>query len=282
MKKNGRRILSFILTAVMVFALLPVIGNPMVVKAEDTPAEHVAHDSKDTDGSCHHDTDGWVKITRYNELNDLLTHGGNGYLNNNIKLTSDVSIRSGVKVNLCLNGFSLNKDKNGCISVSGIFNLFDIADNSGKILCDGTEADTCVVMIENGGTFNMNGGTIANNNYSILYNRYRQYGYCGGVYVENGNFTMNGGIISNNTGYTGGVYVENGNFTMNGGIISNKIILPMGEFGTSVLMNSPLGKHIKLKGGILYEYSKKILYRNAHIHHHIARLSIVEQKKMMR
>ena len=50
MKKNGRRILSFILTAVMIFALLPVIGKPMVVKAEDTPAEHVAHDSKDTDG----------------------------------------------------------------------------------------------------------------------------------------------------------------------------------------------------------------------------------------
>ena len=46
MKKSEKRILSFILTAVMIFALLPVIGNPMVVKAEDTPAEHVAHDEK--------------------------------------------------------------------------------------------------------------------------------------------------------------------------------------------------------------------------------------------
>ena len=35
MKKSGKRILSFILTAVMVFALLPVFGKPMVVKAAD-------------------------------------------------------------------------------------------------------------------------------------------------------------------------------------------------------------------------------------------------------
>ena len=53
-----------------------------------------------------------------------------------------------------------------------------------------------------------------------------------------------------------------------GGIISNKIILPTREFGTSVLMNSPLGKTIHSKGGIHYEYPKEILDRNAHIHHH--------------
>ena len=35
MKKSGRRILSFILTAVMVFAILPVFSKPMVVKAAD-------------------------------------------------------------------------------------------------------------------------------------------------------------------------------------------------------------------------------------------------------
>ena len=44
---------------------------------------------------------------------------------------------------------------------------------------------------------------------------------------------------------------------MGGGIISNKIILPMGEFGTSVLMNSPLGKTIHSKGGILMSIQKK-------------------------
>ena len=35
MKKSGKRILSFILTAVMVFALLPVFSKPMVVKAAE-------------------------------------------------------------------------------------------------------------------------------------------------------------------------------------------------------------------------------------------------------
>ena len=53
-----------------------------------------------------------------------------------------------------------------------------------------------------------------------------------------------------------------------GGIISNKIILPTGEFGTSVLMNSPLGKTIYSKGGIHYEYPKEILDRNDHIRYH--------------
>ena len=53
-----------------------------------------------------------------------------------------------------------------------------------------------------------------------------------------------------------------------GGIISNKIILPVRVFGTSVLMNSPLGKTIYSKGRIIYGYPKKTLGRNAHIHHH--------------
>lgn len=54
---------------------------------------------------------------------------------------------------------------------------------------------------------------------------------------------------------------------LGGGIISNKIILPVREFRTSVLMNSPLGKFIYSNGEILYEYPKEILDRNAHIHH---------------
>ena len=43
-----------------------------------------------------------------------------------------------------------------------------------------------------------------------------------------------------------------------GGIISNKIILPTREFGTSVLMNSPLGKTIYSKGGILMGIQSKL------------------------
>ena len=42
-----------------------------------------------------------------------------------------------------------------------------------------------------------------------------------------------------------------------GGIILNRVILPMMGFKTLVLMNSPLGKHIKLKGGILMSIQRK-------------------------
>ena len=51
-----------------------------------------------------------------------------------------------------------------------------------------------------------------------------------------------------------------------GGIISNKVILPMGEFGTSVLMNYLIGKSYLSKWGNPYGYPKEILGRNAHMH----------------
>ena len=42
-----------------------------------------------------------------------------------------------------------------------------------------------------------------------------------------------------------------------GGIILNRVILPMMGFKTLVLMNSPLGKHIKLKGRIVMGIQRK-------------------------
>ena len=55
--------------------------------------------------------------------------------------------------------------------------------------------------------------------------------------------------------------------SIGGGIISNKIILPTREFGTSVLMNSPLGKSYLSKWRNPYGYPKEILDCNVHIHH---------------
>ncbi|MBO6274710.1 MAG: hypothetical protein J6M91_04095 [Methanobrevibacter sp.] len=48
----------------------------------------------------------------------------------------------------------------------------------------------------------------------------------------------------------------------------SRIILPMGEFRTTVLMNSPIGKSNYSKWRNPYEYPKEILDRNAHIRHH--------------
>ena len=69
-----------------------------------------------------------------------------------------------------------------------------------------------------GGTFNMIGGKISNNDV---------YGFGGGVEIVYGTFNMTGGEISGNTawyglntGYGGGVYVNYGTFNMTGGVIS--------------------------------------------------------------
>ena len=75
-----------------------------------------------------------------------------------------------------------------------------------------------------GGTFIMEGGTIAGNtSYSVSNSTRSSPG--GGVYIGGGTFTMLGGTIWSNQswGGGGGVYVGIGNFTMQGGTISDNI-----------------------------------------------------------
>ena len=115
--------------------------------------------------------------------------------------------------------------------------------NTGSLITGNTRSTTSNsagggVSVD-GGTFNMNGGTISGNTASAAItsnnsnNSPRSYSYGGGVYMGNGTFTMNGGTISGNTAtssaynypisysYGGGVYMGNGTFTMNGGTISD-------------------------------------------------------------
>jgi hypothetical protein len=70
------------------------------------------------------------------------------------------------------------------------------------------------VYVNNGSTFNMNGGTISGN--TTIVSHLQTSG--GGVYVSSSTFNMNGGTISNNTATYdgGGVYVYSGTFTMTG------------------------------------------------------------------
>ena len=211
MKKIVKRILSFILTAVMVFALLPVIGNPMVVKAEDTPAEHVAHDeqcsAEETDCEYHK---GWKSISDAASLMSIGEKDGYWYLTDNINITEALEIKSGITVHLCLNGFSITQtaDKTDTITVEGTLNLYDKKDNLG-IITHASEKNGSGVKIKYNGSFTMNGGTISGNNAD----------YGGGVY-NLGTFTMNGGTISGNKKEAGGGVYNSGTFTMEGGIIS--------------------------------------------------------------
>ena len=115
----------------MIFALLPVFGKPIEVKAAD-PQEHV-HENQDTKGSDH---SGWEKISTWDDLKKLGEKGGSGYLGNNIEISKRFDIESGKIVNLCLNGYSIIQnadDQTNTIIVYGTLNLYDEKDNSGKI-----------------------------------------------------------------------------------------------------------------------------------------------------
>ncbi len=207
MKEKGRRILSFILTAVMIFALMPVFGKPMVVKADDAPA-HVAHENKDTDGSNHSN---WKKISSWDDLKSLGEDGGSGYLVDNIEISETFKIESDITVNLCLNGYSITQtadDFTDTITVRGTLNLYDKKDNLGLITHASTKTGRGV-YIEKNGTFTMNGGTIKGNNADNG----------GGVY-NLGTFTMTGGTIEGNKAEYGGGVLNWGTFTMTEGTIA--------------------------------------------------------------
>ncbi|MCD8218436.1 MAG: hypothetical protein LUD01_10470, partial [Clostridiales bacterium] len=111
---------------------------------------------------------------------------GSYYLEDNVTLTSNITIATGENVIIDLNGHKLTGTGSGSvITVNGALTLTDS---------------------ETGGT--VTGGSASNG---------------GGVYVSDGTFTMSGGTISGNaaTGDGGGVYVaSSGKFTMRGGTIS--------------------------------------------------------------
>jgi len=247
MKEKGRRVLSVILTAVMVFALLPIFGKPMVVKAEN-PQGHV-HDNQDTNGSLH---SGWTKISSWDNLKNLGKDGGSGYLSNNIEISETFTIESGKTVNLCLNGYSITRtadDHTDTITVKGTLNLYDEKDNSGIITHASTKTGSGV-YIEKNGTFTMNGGTISGNNAEngggvINYGTFTMEGGKisgnvsskdgGGVFnCDESTFEMNGGKIEGNKAVEGGGVCNKGTFTINDGTISdNQSITAGGIFNSS-------------------------------------------------
>ena len=228
----------------MIFALLPVIGNPMVVKAEDTPAEHVAHDeqcsAEKTDCECH---EGWKVISTWEDLKSLGEDGGSGYLVKDIKISERFIINSGKTVNLCLNGYSITRTEKGdTITVRGTLNLYDKKDNLGKITHDDGKNGLGVL---NYGTFTMNGGTIEGNNDS----------FGGGVYND-GTFTLTGGTITGNNANSsgGGVFNAAGTFTMNGGTIAGnnaKYGGGVGNYGTFTMTEGTIsGNNAECGGGV--------------------------------
>lgn len=118
------------------------------------------------------------------------------------------------------------------------------------------------VCIVNGGTFEMNGGSITDNG-KVVETKKTING--GGVYLNGGNFKLSSGIISGNavTGNGGGVFLTGENCVyelFNGDIINNKaeygggVYLESGKFilGTLNSENGNISENSAVQGGGVY------------------------------
>ena len=233
------------------------------------------------------DTYGTSQDTQSNKF--VLTEG-NYYLKTSTEessLDGDVKIKYPIQINgnvtICLNGKTIEssaKDQPVFEVTSGsTLTLTDCKGNAGKVkhTSDGSGSG---VKVENGGTFNLYGGTITKNTATDTYggvcvtgtnSKFNMYGGTisgntatkgGGVYVSAGaTFTMNGNasVTGNNaTGSTGkdnmgtggGVYVSDGTFTMNGGSIT-KNTANSTDGGVGVYTATSTTATFTMKGGTI-------------------------------
>ena len=72
MKKSGRKVISIILTAVMVLALLPIITRPIIAEAETTLPTNHTHGAH-ADGTCSEHV-GWIAISNEDDFGNLYSH----------------------------------------------------------------------------------------------------------------------------------------------------------------------------------------------------------------
>lgn len=153
----------------------------------------------------------WEGIT---ELADA-TKTGNYYLMNSVTRTTNGSWFCNNDVNLCLNGYSITAEHDSYtirVQNGAKLTLTDCGQKSGTIT-HGSSNTGSGVMVNNGCSFTMYGGTICGNTAAASGS---------GVIVNNGSsFTMYGGAITGNntTGDVscGGVYViSTGTFTVSG------------------------------------------------------------------
>jgi len=161
---------------------------------------------------------------------NIISTGGNGK-SYTINVTADISAPSISPTFGTVTGLNVTITGNHFIRATNT--LLDIGANQTVILKDtplkGGPGNTGMPVYVNGGTFNMEGGSISDNTYSSNYSASG-----GGVYVASGGtFNMSGGEISGNStnsgnsqAYGGGVYVDiGGTFNMTGGEISGNSAL---------------------------------------------------------
>lgn len=187
----------------------PELDGTEVKLYENPPQKHPICGETCTHGGIHPDLV-WEGIK---ELVDA--KAGNYYLMNSVTRTDQSTWYCDNNVNLCLNGHSITAahDSYAIMIRNGAnFTLADCKKNSGTIT-HGSGKTGSGVMVNNGCSFTMYGGTICGNTAADSGS---------GVIVNNGSsFTMYGGAITGNntTGDVscGGVYViSTGTFTVSG------------------------------------------------------------------
>lgn len=187
----------------------PALDGDEVKLYENPPQKHPICGETCTHGGIHLDLV-WEGIK---ELVDA--KAGNYYLMNSVTRTDQSTWYCDNNVNLCLNGHSITAahDSYAIMVRNGAnFTLTDCKENSGTIT-HGSGKTGSGVMVNNGCSFTMYGGTICGNTAADSGS---------GVIVNNGSrFTMYGGSITRNntTGDVscGGVYVaSNGTFIVSG------------------------------------------------------------------
>lgn len=187
----------------------PALDGDEVKLYENPPQKHPICGETCTHGGIHPDLV-WEGIK---ELVDA--KAGNYYLMNSVTRTDQSTWYCDNNVNLCLNGHSIMAahDSYAIMVRNGAnFTLTDCKENSGTIT-HGSGKMGSGVMVNNGCSFTMYGGTICGNTAADSGS---------GVIVNGGSrFTMHGGAITGNntTGDVscGGVYVaSNGTFTVSG------------------------------------------------------------------
>ncbi len=196
-------------------------------------------------------------VSTWTELTAALNKG------DGIVLTADVTpenpywanalvVPSGVTANLDLNGHVIDRGyteqgfDGSVIKVNGKLTVTDSSTEMTGAITGGWPEQYGGGVYIDGGTFNLQGGSITGN--SVGKNGFgAMEGVGGGVYLQSGSFNMSGGKITGNKaansnpmaggkqGKGGGVYVNSGTFTLTGGTITGN---EAGKLGGGVYIAS--------------------------------------------
>ncbi len=222
--------------------------------------------------------------TSYSSIANALSDASEGdTIRMNANISESISVDSGKKVTLDLNGHTLSKGSKSTVITleGGSLTLTDTSDEKTGTVTGGSASDGAGVELNSAGSeFIMYGGTITKNTASgsatkvggggvdVHYGTFTMYGgtitenyansgYGGGVLVlENGTFVMEDGAITNNTAAHGAGVTAYGVFTMNGGTISGNEVSSSSVSGGGVLVygNSSIeGYQFTMTGGEISE-----------------------------